>query len=304
MPDAAVPDAWGKVTDFFFSLAALGKGTFFFASILLLSFYFMLHGERTLRGLLLLAPAGKREGLRQLARDMSQVLGAYVRGLLVTAAVVGLLSSATYWLIGLPHAAVLGVFMGIAQLLPLLGPLVGMVPPTIIALSLDSMPGTASGLAEPLVSWPMTVLWVTLATLVIEQGKNSFLAPHFISKAVGVHPMVTLLAIVAFGSLLGIGGAILAIPLASVLQLLISRYVLRPHDFSNLANPDAKRRGELGVILYRADALVHDVRKHGRNATGMELPATDEHGIEDALEAVTVDLQRMLQETAAREDLP
>ena len=128
-----------------------------------------------------------------------------------------------YLLIGLPNALVLALVAGVLEAVPLLGPLLGAIPAAVIALSIA----------------PSKLIWVVVATVVIQQLENAVLVPRVMRKAVGVNPFVSLLAMFALSSLFGIAGALMAIPIAAMVQLLLDRFVFGPTATSPRFRPAA-----------------------------------------------------------------
>src|SRR4030095_2345068 len=74
---------------------------------------------------------------------------------------------------------------------------------------------------------PDRLIWVIVATIIIQQLENSLLVPRIMRKAVGVNPFVTLLALFAFGSFFGLAGALMAIPIAAMIQLVLNHFVFK-----------------------------------------------------------------------------
>ena len=103
--------------------------------------------------------------------------------------------------------------------------ILGAIPPLGVALFTD----------------PGKTPWVLLAAVLMQQAEGYLLVPRIMDKSVGVHPLVTLLAIAAFGSVLGLAGAILAIPLAAIIQVLLNRYLLGPAAAEPERRTDAVR---------------------------------------------------------------
>ena len=180
------------------------------AAILALAFYWTLDGDRMVRSAMLHFAADRREEWHDLISEMETKIGAYVRGLSVLSAVVGVMATIAYLIIGLPSPLVLGLLAGVFEAVPVVGPILGAVLPVLLALSVD----------------PSKVIWVMVATIVIQQAEGHLLVPRVMDKAVGVSPVVTILAILAFSTLFGLPGAVLAIPLAALIQILLNYAVL------------------------------------------------------------------------------
>ena len=133
-----------------------------------------------------------------------------MRGQGIVCATVCVLSLCTYALIGLPGAFFLAVLAGILEAVPVMGPIFAAIGPLVVAASQQ----------------PDKILWVLAGSVVIQQFENYVLVPRIMDKSVGVNPMMTLLSIVGFGTLFGLLGAVLAIPLAAVLQTLLDHFLL------------------------------------------------------------------------------
>jgi predicted PurR-regulated permease PerM len=277
----AVPSTAGRPLDTLSglsSIAGLGRSLFLAAAVVALGFYWTVDGERTLETLLRLVPDASRERYRAFLAAAQDKVGRYVWGQVIVCLTVGTLSLGAYVAIGLPHALVLGLIVGVLDVVPLVGPILGMLPAVFIALSIR----------------PALALWVLLTYVVIHLFETSVLMPRVMGKTVGVNPLVTLLSISAFGSLLGFAGLFLAIPIAAVLQLILERYIVRQR-----AQPIVEEGGEgsAGVLRSRANELVTDVRLlvH-HDAGGVH---EDPLELESAVESIAGDLDRILAETAA-----
>ncbi|MFO7683794.1 MAG: AI-2E family transporter [Chloroflexota bacterium] len=245
-------------------------------AILLLAFYWTVDGPRTIRSLLLLAPAAQREDISELISAIETKVGAYIAGQGILMLVVGSMALAAYWLIGLPYALALAFVAGIMEAVPLIGPLLGAVPAALVALSLG----------------PDKLIWVIVATVVIQQLENTLLVPRVMRKAVGVNPFVTLLALFAFSSLLGTAGAIMAIPIAAVIQILLNRFVFRPDA---LEAEISTGRDYASRLRYEAQDLAQDLRKQARlTQEGSDERVRQTDQVMDEIEAIVTDLDALL----------
>ncbi len=244
--------------------------------ILLLAAYWTLDGPKTIRSLLLLAPKDQREGISELISAMETKVGAYIAGQGILMLVVGIMALIAYSLIGLPYVLVLAVVAGVMEAVPLIGPLLGAIPAVLVALSLG----------------PDKLVWVIIATVVIQQLENSILVPRIMRKAVGVNPFVTLLALFALGSLLGVAGALMAIPIAAILQILVNRYVFRPGP---MASEISDGRDYASRLRYETQELAQDLRKQARLAKeGSDQRVMQTDQMMDEIEAIATDLDMLL----------
>lgn len=260
---------WGYV-------ASVANGFFTAVVILLLSAYWTLDGPQTIRALLLLAPKSQRQNISELVTAMETKVAAYIAGQGILMLVVGLMALVAYSLIGLPYVLVLAFVAGIMEAVPLVGPLLGAIPAAVVALSLG----------------PDKVIWVIIATMVIQQLENSVLVPRVMRQAVGVNPFITLLALFAFSSLLGVAGALMAIPLAAMIQILLNRFVFQ----RQAAEPEiAVGRDFAGRLRYEAQELAQDLRKQARlTQKGSDQTVRQTDQLMDEVEALANDLDRLL----------
>jgi predicted PurR-regulated permease PerM len=257
-------------------MALAAKAIFMAIVILLLAFHWTLDGPRTIQSLLLLVPKGQRESISELISAMETKVGFYIAGQGVLCLAIGIMALVAYLIIGLPNALVLALVAGVLEAVPMIGPLLGAIPAAVIALSIA----------------PSKLVWVIVATLVIQQMENSLLVPRVMRKAVGVNPFVSLLALFAFSSLFGIAGALMAIPLAAIIQLLLDRFVFHPAAME----PEVSAgRDYASRLRYEAQDLAQDLRKQARLKKGgsdIRIKQTDQ--VMDEIEAITTDLDSLL----------
>ncbi len=271
---ASAGQAWGYV-------ALTASSLLTTVAILLLAFHWTLEGPRTIQSFLLLLPMGYRDSGRELVAAMETKVGAYLVGQGVLCLVIGLMALVAYWLIGLPYVLVLAFVAGVMEAIPFIGPFLGAVPAVLVALTLG----------------PDKLIWVIVATIIIQQVENSVLVPRVMRRAVGVNPFVSLLAIFAFSSLLGVAGALMAIPIAAILQLLLDRFVFQPGALESgvMAGRDFASR-----LRYEAQDLAQDLRKQSRiikDGSVQNIGQVDQ--VMDEIEAITTDLDRLLAQTSA-----
>jgi predicted PurR-regulated permease PerM len=258
----------------FNALGLVGNSLFVFVAVLLLAFYWTIEQERVLRFLLLLVPQPRRDDVRELILAAEAKVGAYIRGIAVLSLIIGVLAFAAYLLLGLPYALLLGLVAGLLEAIPVVGPALGVLPAVLVAFAVD----------------PSKAVWVLVVFGGIQALENTFLVPRVMGRTVGVSPVVTLLALVGFGALFGLPGALLAIPLAAIIQLLLDRYVLARRPVEEAPPPG---RDRLSVLRYEAQDLVADARKQLREKADLALDDQSD-AVEDAIEALAADIDSML----------
>ena len=262
-------------------MAVAGNATLIAMVIPVLAFYWTIDGPRIIQQLLLLIPQEQRESIRDLISAMETKVGYYIAGQGVLCLVVGVMALISYLLIGLPNALVLALLAGVLEAVPMIGPLLGAVPAAFVALSIG----------------PDKLIWVIVSTTVIQQLENSFLVPRVMSKAVGVNPFVTLLSLFAFSSFFGIAGALMAIPIAAIIQLVLNHYVFYPVT----AEPEVSAgRDYASRLRYDAQDLAQDLRKQARLEKGgsdQRIKQIDK--VMDEIETITNDLDALLAQNSS-----
>lgn len=246
--------------------------------LLALIFYWTMDGPRAIQSFLLLIPQERRENIRELISAIEGRLGSYILGQAVLCVVIGVMALLAYWWIGLPNALVLALIAGVFEAVPMVGPLLGAIPAGMVALSIA----------------PDKFIWVILATIVIQQLENSLLVPRVMKSTVGVNPFVTLLALFAFGSFYGIPGALMAIPIAAIMQLLLDHFIFQPATME----PEVPGgRDYLSRLRYETQEFIQDLRKQVRtekSGTDLEINQVDQ--VMDEIETITTDLDILLAE--------
>jgi len=251
-------------------------------AVFLLTSFWIMESEWTLRSLLLIVPLRQRQQVREFIELIESRVGAFVRGQLILCLVIGLMALITYLILGLPNAFVLALIAGIFEAIPVLGPALGAIPASLVAFSIE----------------PVLVIWVLLATVIIQGLENFLLVPRIMRAAVGVNPIITLLSLATFTSLLGLPGGLIAIPLAAVVQLFWNRFVIST-DQVNRSLPAGRDLNS--ALRYEVQDLIGDVRKQLRKKGARSNEATDQ--IEDAIEAFAIDLDLYLDQECQEEKL-
>lgn len=278
-PDAILPEeVEGAPTGFeqvgrYLGLTA--QALYQIAAIFLIAFFWTIESERIKRSGVALLPLQLRDGARGFISEVEQRVGAYVIGQLTLSGIMGVLSFIAYLIIGLPFAFVLALLVAVMELVPLIGPLIGILPAIVVALSES----------------PLTALWTVIASIIIHQLEANFFGPRVMKRTLGMRPLVTLLALTAFGSLFGILGAIIALPLTAVLQLVFDRFLI---DAPARVDNDGER-DRIGVLRYETQNLVEDMRRMLRRRDSEKLDtANKSETVEDTLEAIALDLDSLL----------
>lgn len=270
-PDSVVSQGVGY-------LASLSWSLLSFIAVFLIGYFWTLDRNQIVRAGLLIVPIDGRETARALWDSAEQKVGGFVRGQALLMLSIGVLSGIAFFAVGAPSALVMAVLAGVFEAVPYIGPLIALVVAALIAL------------AEA----PDKLLWVIGASLVVQQIENSILVPRIMGRAVGVNPLVTLLGFAAFGSLLGILGALLAIPLSAIVQVFLDHWVLHREAQPLTA---IEGRDKTALVRYQAQDLAQDLRERIRAREGGA--DDDEDSFEERIEAIVGDIDRLLVQASA-----
>lgn len=201
---------FGGVLQFGFALSA---GVFGGIIVLILTLYFAGSLPSIKRGLYRLVPASKRERFADISEQITDSVGRYVVGQVSLALVNGVLSFIFLSIIGAPFPALLALFAFMFSLIPLVGTISGSVLIVLVCL----IPGIGS---------PLTALVAAIYYIVYMQVEAYLLSPRIMNRAVSVPASIVVIAALAGGSLLGILGALIAIPTAAAALLIIKQVVI------------------------------------------------------------------------------
>ena len=185
---------------------AVAGGVVDAALVLVLGFWFMVDGKRMAMVALRLVPEHQRDKATFVQDTVSQMLGAYIRGQLLMAAIIGVSAGVGSWLLGVRYPLLIGILAFLFELVPMVGPILASLPAILISLT------------QP---FPL-VLYVIVFFVVMQVFENNVLAPRITGGAVGLHPVAALLAIVIGADLGGVVGALFAVPVAGIASVLIA----------------------------------------------------------------------------------
>ncbi|MBU9720668.1 MULTISPECIES: AI-2E family transporter [Bacillaceae] len=152
-----------------------------------------------------LTPKAFREEGERLVKEIDESLGAYIRGQLLVCIAVGILAYIGFIIIDMPYALLLAVFIGLTNVIPYFGPIIGMVPVVFIALT-ESF---------------QLVIFAVIVTFIVQIVEGNILAPIIVGKSLHMHPVLIIFALVVGGEVAGVIGLILSVPILTVLRVIL-----------------------------------------------------------------------------------
>lgn len=209
------------VVDYFGQLLSLTRGLLDLLIIFVIGpivgFYLLVDLPKIKRGLKTLIPARRRGEMESVLERIGQAIGGFFRGQLLVSLFVGVASAIVLWIVGLPFWAVVGLVTGLFNLIPLIGPFIGAGVAIVIAFTTDSAGGGLLGLEAGL---PLA-LGSGVALLIVQQIDNHILSPNIVARTVKLHPVTVMLGLLAGGTLLGLWGMLLAVPVLATVKILL-----------------------------------------------------------------------------------
>ena len=231
-----LPDKLGDAAGALQGIAVgVANAAFHLLTILTMTFFLLLNGSRMVSFLITRFGRHREERLHDVAERIYKSTSGYVAGALTITSINGILTFIVLTLLGVPFAVPLAVMMAFFGLIPLIGATIGGVLILIVTLFTD---------------FPSATIIYGIFLLVYQQVENNVLQPFIFKKTVNVPPLTVIIAILAGSSLLGVVGALVAIPIAAALQIVCREYyagqttvsgsVILPDD---LPPPDAPGPG-------------------------------------------------------------
>jgi predicted PurR-regulated permease PerM len=174
-------------------------------TVLMLTFYLLVESNELFAAFARLFPRHDRPRVEDAALKITTKLSAWLSGQLILGGTIGLTAAIGLYWIGVPYFYVLALLAAFGELIPVVGPIISAVPAVLVALTVSSE----------------TALFTLLFFVLQQQLENHLLVPKIMERQVGVSPVVVIVALLIGGSLLGLMGAILAVPSAAIIQVVV-----------------------------------------------------------------------------------
>jgi predicted PurR-regulated permease PerM len=190
------------------AISSLIGGVFGLITILILSFYLLIEAQPMFDSLMQFVPAGRRADVAPAARQAVIKVSAWLRAQFVLAGVMGVFVAVGLYLLGVPYFYVIALVAAIGETIPIVGPIIGGIAAIGVAITVS----------------PQLAVMVGAYFLVLHQLEANVLVPKIMERRVGVSPVVVMVALLIGGSLWGLVGAILAIPTAAIISVIVSEF--------------------------------------------------------------------------------
>ncbi len=169
-------------------------------------FFILKDGLKLKKGFIRLIPNKYFEMSLNIMHKTDQQLGGFLRGQFIDATIIGILATIALWILGVDYFALIGVFAGLTNLIPYVGPLMG----AVAALTVVIIKGGGTTL----------IILVAVAFALIQLTDNVLVQPLVVAKNVDLHPLTVLLVVIIGGQFFGILGMLLAVPAVSIIKVL------------------------------------------------------------------------------------
>jgi len=190
-------------------LTGISTGVIGTLTMLVITFYYLLEKALIRRVIISQLSPARQPRVNRVWEDVENKVGGWMRGQLVLCLIIGTIATVSYGIVGLSFWPLLGLWAGITEIIPIVGPWIGGIPAVIIALTM---------------SWEKAL--ITGGIIIgIQTIENWVLVPRVMRGAVGLTPLTVFLAILTGTQFMGVIGAVLAIPLAASLQVIITDFL-------------------------------------------------------------------------------
>ncbi len=175
-------------------------------SIVILSLYMLIEHDKAVSAVLAILPVANRVKAMKIITEIEDQLGRWLRGQFFLCFIIGLMTWVAVTLIGLPFAFPLALIAGCLEIIPNLGPTLAGIPAVILAIAVGN---------------PLQMIITPIVYWLIQQVENTYIVPQVMKKAVGLNPLITMVAFLIGAELAGVPGTLIAVPVAAVIQILI-----------------------------------------------------------------------------------
>lgn len=182
--------------------------------IIIFSFYFSVDKDRFMHRVKKAIPNKYRDDISYLTSNIDTALQQFIRGRMLMAIFVGLITMAYLLVLRVDFAIIIGLITCVADIIPYIGPFLGCAPAVLFAF-MDS---------------PMKAIWVLILFVIVQWVENNILAPKLIGDSTGLNPLVILISIIIGGGVFGVWGMVISVPLMSIIFILVDFIKIKYND--------------------------------------------------------------------------
>ncbi len=176
-----------------------------FVTVPFILFYMLKEGEKAPQQILRLLPPLQRKNGRKILADLDAALSSYIQGQVLVSVCVGVMLYIGYLIIGIDYSLILAIVAMFTNVIPFLGPVIAIIPALIVAM-LDS---------------PFMIVKVLIVMVIAQQIEGNIISPQIMRKQLAIHPLTIISLLLVAGSLGGVLGLILAVPVYAVLKVIV-----------------------------------------------------------------------------------
>ncbi|GER66252.1 UPF0118 membrane protein YrrI [Weizmannia acidilactici] len=175
------------------------------AVIPFISFYLLKDFEHVKKAALALTPKKWRQSALSFLRDVDRSIGGYIRGQLLDCLIIGFLSFVAFAILGIKYPILLGIIIGVTNVIPYFGPILGAIPVSVIAATISLK----------------YVVYVLVIVFVLQFIESNILSPFIVGKSLHLHPLFIIIALIVGEEIGGIAGLILAVPALAIMKVAV-----------------------------------------------------------------------------------
>jgi predicted PurR-regulated permease PerM len=180
-------------------------------TVLVLTAYLLMDAPKMKQYLYRFIPGEREREAERILHALGRVVGGYIRGQVITSAIIGVYTTIVLLIVGVPNALAFGILAAFADIIPLIGAFIAIIPAVLGAFSES----------------PTQAVAVLIALLIYQQFEDRFLVPRVYGATLGLQPLVVLVAVLVGGELLGIPGILLALPATAAGKVFLDYFLDR-----------------------------------------------------------------------------
>lgn len=189
-------------------ITVIGKVGMVLITVPFMLFYMLKDGDKFLPAIRKMMPKSLQDEAVELLKKMNETISTYISGQAIECLFVGTFTFIGYLLVGVDYAFLFGITAGLTNLIPYLGPYLGLLPAVIVTLFTD----------------PIKAIWCCVVVLIVQQLDGNIIYPNVIGKTLEIHPLTIIVILLVAGNLSGLLGVFLGVPVYAILRTVV-RYV-------------------------------------------------------------------------------